>query len=93
MSYKRVNRRTEGEVRQAILIHFLDARPVKGMQNEEPFKQWVDDQTLTWTRIKTVRLSMMTAGLLEQMRGTTADLVLRTTPLGKQAMETVPSGD
>ena len=86
MSYKRVNRRTEGEVRQAILTYFLTARSVDGMESDEPFVDLVQQKVFTWERIKMVRRSLVAAGLLEQMRGSTRDVVLRTTDLGRQAM-------
>lgn len=90
MSYKKPNSTNEAQLRDAILSYFQEGVSVEGMQEAEPFKQWVSDQRFTWERIKIIRRSMTAAGLLEQMRGTTADLVLRTTDIGRQAMQAEP---
>jgi len=65
---------------------------VEGMQHSEPFKRLVFDQPFTWERIKLVHRSLVSAGLLEQIRGSTADVVLKTTALGRQMLEAKPPG-
>jgi len=86
MSYKRVNSTNEAQLRQAILTYFQAGVSVEGMQHIEPFKGMMEQNVFTWERIKLIRRGLVTSALLEQVRGSTRDVVLRTTDLGRQAM-------
>lgn len=86
MSYKKVNPSNEADLRLAILTYFVDAREVAGMEHDEPFASLCADRIFTWERIKLIRRGLVSSALLEQVRGSTCDVVLRTTDLGRQAM-------
>jgi hypothetical protein len=82
----KVDPATESLLRRQILEYFLEPCEVYMMKHDYPFENGLLAETYTWDQVRFVRRSLEVAGLLERVSGTTADVVLRTTGMGRQML-------
>jgi hypothetical protein len=93
MRHLKVEPAVEQLLRRQILEYFLDGADVYFMKHDYPFENGLLAGAYSWDQVRFVRRSLEVAGMLERMSGTTADLVLRTTAMGRQALDNPLSED